>query len=418
MKRTPRTTRLRRSGGPIAGPLGFSLVELLVALAIFGILVALLLPAAQAARESARRMSCGNNLRQIGLGLHNYHSSNDQLPIHGTGPTNERLNHVQASIARDGTGFTRHELSYLVGLLPYVEQQALWEQIRQPMVGANGDIWPAFGPRATQGHYPPWATEIPTFRCPSDPGVGVPALGRTNYAACTGDAFYNAEHGVSIFIGDRWYYQRHRDTVARARCGLRGVFVPRKSMSFRHITDGMSNTIMVGEIMTGIGDRDFRTAPSINNGGSIEVANNPKRCYDLGQIDPKRPRKWAADYHGLSAVVTRRGYRWAIFHQVQTQFNTILPPNSEVCLAGHSDTHGIVPPSSRHPGGVTVAMADGSIRFISDSIEAGDPRTPCVYCLALSSRTNSITPSGSPSPYGLWGALGTRGSGDTVSESY
>src|SRR5690606_5208109 len=148
----------------------------------------------------------------------------------------------------------------------------------------------------------------------------------------------------------------------RARCGMRGVFVPRASMKFRDVRDGLSTTIMVGEIITGLGDRDIRSAPSINNGGSILVANNPKRCFDLGQIDPQRPRFWMPDYNGLSNVVSRRGYRWAIFHQLQTQINTILPPNSEVCLAGHADTHGIVPPSSRHPGGVHVAMADGSLK--------------------------------------------------------
>lgn len=397
---------------------GFTLVELLVVIAIIGIIIGLLIPAVQAARESARRMSCGNNLKQIGLGIHNYHTAFDQLPMHGTGPTNERYNDADAAGARNGTGFTRHELSFLVGLLPFVEQQALWDQISRPLVMSNGDRYPAFGPRATQGNYPPWATETPTFRCPSDPGWGVPALGRTNYAACTGDGLYNGEHGVSIFIGNRWYYQSDPDTVARARCGMRGVFVPRASMKFRDVRDGLSTTIMVGEIITGLGDRDVRSAPSINNGGSIQLANNPKRCVDLGQIDPQRPRFWLPDYNGLSNVVSRRGFRWAIFHQLQTQINTILPPNSEVCLAGHADTHGIVPPSSRHPGGVHVVMADGAVKFISDTIEAGDPRTPCVYCIALESRTNSVTLAGSRSPYGVWGALGTRASRESISGGY
>src|SRR5690606_41890265 len=138
--------------------------------------------------------------------------------------------------------------------------------------------------------------------------------------------------------------------------------------------------VRVGRLTTGWGARDIRSAPSINNGGCMRVADNPKRCFDRGQIDPQRPRFWMPDYNGLSNVVSRRGYRWAIFHQLQTQNNTILPPNSEVCLAGHADTHGIVPPSSRHPGGVHVVMADGAGKFISDTIEAGDPRTPCVYC--------------------------------------
>jgi type II secretory pathway pseudopilin PulG len=396
---------------------GASLVEVLVVVATIGVLIALLMPAVQSVRESGRRVHCANNLSQVALGIHNYHTIYNQLPIHGTGPTNERFNDAGAADARDGTGFTRHELSYLVGLLPFVEQQSLWDQIQNPMVSPNGDIWPAFGPRATQGRYPPWATEIPTYRCASDPGVGVPALGRTNYAACTGDSFYNGEHGASIFLRDRWYYQTDPDTVARAKCGMRGVFVPRRPTRFREITDGMSNTIMIGEIITGLGDRDIRSAPSINNGGSIVVADNPKRCFDLGQINPNRPRQWATSTV-LSAPVSRRGFRWAIFHHLQTQVNTILPPNSEICLAGHSDTHGIVSPSSHHPGGVQVSMADGTIRFISDSIDAGNPRTPGVYCIALTSRTNSVTPAGSRSPYGVWGALGTRASREVISSDF
>ena len=159
--------------------IGFTLVELLVVIAIIGILVGLLLPAVQAAREAARRMSCSNNFKQIGLGFHNYHSAFKQLPLHGTGPTNELSNSAPAAAANDGTGYTRHELSYLVGLLPFIEQQALWEQIRNPLTEEDGDIWPAFGPRPTQGNYPAWSTDIPTYRCPSDPWVWT-TISRTN----------------------------------------------------------------------------------------------------------------------------------------------------------------------------------------------------------------------------------------------
>lgn len=167
----------------------FTLVELLVVISIIGVLVALLLPAVQNARESARRMSCGNNVKQLGIAIHNYHTAHDQMPIHGTGPTNENINTATPdSIEDDGTGFTRLELSYLVGLLPFIEQAGLWEQISNPLTEEDGQIWPAFGPRPKTGEYPAWATDIPTYRCPSDPGFGVPALGRTNYAACTGTA--------------------------------------------------------------------------------------------------------------------------------------------------------------------------------------------------------------------------------------
>ena len=150
---------------------GFTLVELLVVIAIIGVLVGLLLPAVQAAREAARRMSCSNNFKQIGLGIHNYHAAYDQIPQHMTG-TNL------------GSG-NRLFLSFHVGVLPFVEQQALWEMISNGR-DANTTL-PPMGNTPWNTNFDPWVTDIPTIRCPSDPGIGLPALGRSNYAACLGD---------------------------------------------------------------------------------------------------------------------------------------------------------------------------------------------------------------------------------------
>lgn len=405
----------------------FTLVELLVVIAIIGVLVGLLLPAVQAAREAARRMSCSNNVKQIGLGLHNYHAAFGQLPIQGTGPTNENVRTTGAAEASNGTGFTRLELSYLVGLLPFVEQQSLWDQISNPMVEDDGDRWPAFGPRPSFNSegYPPWITEVATFRCPSDPGVGLPAHGRSNYAACTGDGFYNAEDGATVWQGlsasGSWQYQSNQLAMERTRCGLRGAFVTRLTTKFRDFTDGLSNTIAVGEIMSGLNDNDKRTVgtKSPSKGGALQVLDNPNRCKVLNFVDSSRPTFWDMTVvNTIYGPESRRGFRWADFHTLQTQFNTILPPNSEICLVGDSDTYGTAGTSSRHQGGSHLLFADGAVKFITNSIEAGNSNSPCVYCKATSTEKNSVLPSGSPSPYGLWGALGTRASKEVINAEF
>ena len=116
----------------------FTLVELLVVIAIIGVLVGLLLPAVQAAREAARRMSCGNNFKQIGLAIHNYHAAYNAIPKHGTGPRNE----TRTTAWHTETTFQHERLGALVAILPFVEQQAMWERISNPSV-INGVSFPA-----------------------------------------------------------------------------------------------------------------------------------------------------------------------------------------------------------------------------------------------------------------------------------
>jgi len=408
---------------------GFTLVELLVVIAIIGVLVGLLLPAVQAAREAARRMSCSNNFKQIGLGIHNYHAAYNMLPKHGTGthpdtPLQIWIPFGSGNWAPNGPA-NNMRLSMLVPLLPFIEQQALWEQISNPLaLNSDGTLrmplpWPAFGPTPDVIDYGPWPTETPTFRCPSDPGVGLPALGRTNYSVCAGDS--------SNFIRDGYHWVRNGrplpyDATAgsanHSNASHRGVFVAGRNMSFRDILDGLSNTIAMGEIATDLGDRDIRTIitdGTQNNRNNL--INNPSWCRDQTAgpnafIDPLRPQYWHTDTN-LRSAISARGYRWADSFPLYTMCTTILPPNTELCSMGSLDRDLVCSPSSRHQGGAHVLMADGAVRFITDSIEAGDRRAPMVR----NGGTGATSP-GSMSPYGLWGSLGTRASKEIISEEF
>lgn len=382
---------------------GFTLVELLVVIAIIGVLVGLLLPAVQAAREAARRMSCSNNFKQIGLGIHNYHSAYDQLPIHGSGT---------APAAPEwwwngSTTSSNHRLSIFVGLTPFVEQQAMWEQISNPMdVDKNGSIdYYAMGPTPERIAYPPWATTLASLRCPSDPGVGLPSAGRTNYAACLGDSMVNSQQGVlEVRNNSPVPYPKTQGLAEDSRAADRGVFVPRAASKFRDVLDGLANTIMAGEIATDLGDRDNRTILTDNGNAVNNQRDNPSYCQDNPLIDPERPRFWLASAP-INGSTNGRGYRWADFLPHYSGCHTILPPNREVCGVNNTGNTAISTMSSRHQGGVHVLMGDGAVKFITDSIEAGNSRNPMVH---KGGTAGNLNVPGAKSPYGLWGALGTR----------
>ncbi|TWU25476.1 DUF1559 domain-containing protein [Novipirellula artificiosorum] len=391
---------------------GFTLVELLVVIAIIGVLVGLLLPAVQAAREAARRMSCSNNVKQIGLALHNYHSAFGQIPTQGGGTFRDDTN------GNATPDHNRRRLSWLIPITPFIEQQALWEQISNPYdmdgdgviawTDVNGDCQP-MGPRPWNTNYDPWMTEIPGFRCPSDPGSGAPAMARTNYACCIGDSSDWVNWGFWRWQNNSW----NQGHINSANAANRGFFYMRKgNAKFRDVLDGLSNTIAVGEIASGLGDRDIRTDPYYGIGWGT-IHNNPSACADAGGlIDSLRPQYWDASVGntnpGLRNNTWKRGFRWSDSVPVYTCFTTMTAPNREVCMGGGGDFDtGSEPPSSRHQGGVHCLMGDGAVKFITDSIEAGNSRAPVV-------KVGSINPPGSKSPYGLWGALGTRASKESV----
>ena len=360
---------------------GFTLVELLVVIAIIGMLVALLMPAVQAAREAGRRAACQNQIKQLGVACHAYESSYKRFPAHmcGTG-----------SIADSG-GTHRLSLSGWVALLPYCEQQSLYDGIYanpvQPWFGAN----------------PPgqWTVAVlPHLGCPSDAGEIEPfsagrTLGRTSYAMCTGDDYAASQATTN-----------ERTSLAEAQkrtpINHRGIFGRLVFCGLGDITDGSSNTIMLGE-------RSRASSLTDRGAAALDLTANPATYRPISC----RAQFVNGRYISNNIIFTGDtfpGYRWGDGKAYFIGLSTILPPNSAVCVFGPPSgvsahlSYGIWTATSDHPSGVMVTMADGSTRFISNNIDCGD--------------TSAIAPSAASqaqSPYGVWGALGTKSGGENVS---
>ncbi len=387
---------------------GFTLVELLVVIAIIGVLVGLLLPAVQAAREAARRMSCGNNFKQIGLAMHNYHAAFNKLPK-GSGGTGDD------SSSKETTN--RLRTSALVPILPFMEQNALWEQFANPWSdgGTPPNIVPPMGfvPWNNDGAldddsitYIPYLTQVTTYRCPSDPVVHL-GQAQTNYAVCYGDGLRH--------VGANW--KRAYPGVTQDDGSKRGVFVRDGLFGFRDILDGLSNTIMAGEIVVGDGGDGLIKGHFSQFGSSILPGNvlaNPSLVKSGPHIDPSRPQFFSDAVRANPALFDPRGRRWADGHFSMTGFTTTLSPNSP---SYRNDTYnhfsGLMSAGSHHQGGAHILMSDGAVKFVTDSIDTGNSQAS-----SPSSRGLFYTPEGSASPYGLWGALGTRGNKEVIDQAF
>jgi prepilin-type N-terminal cleavage/methylation domain-containing protein/prepilin-type processing-associated H-X9-DG protein len=341
----------------------FTLIELLVVIAIIAVLIALLLPAVQSAREAARRAQCVNNLKQLGLAIHNYLSVNNVMP--------------PATFVRDaipGYGYP-YDFSVFIRILPQLEQQSLYNATNFSLTSWNGDNITVI------------STALAVLSCPSDanPPVpisianadgnyfpGIPSQGNwqvphTSYAGIAGPYLYwNVDLTPYTWQGQKM---------------MLGVIYPLSSTSLAAITDGTSNTIMFGEVASSKAypDTDTSGAPRIDF-TAWWFAGDPYDC----------------------------------------QTSTAWPPNCRQKVVGFPEWGSPDLVASRHPGGVNCGFADGSVRFIKESID----------CWRIDAIGNTPSLSYTPAPdylpslvpgqrVGVWQALSTRGLGEVISsDSY
>jgi len=350
---------------------GFTLIELLVVIAIIAVLIALLLPAVQAAREAARRSQCVNNLKQMGLAANTYQSANQSYPLRNATNTLGSASGLQPS--------SWGNFSAQAMMLPYLEQTAVFNACNfslNPYVGFIG------GPVNSTAV----GTRISAFLCPSDGQL----------VATDATTRLNNYHGSMGTTTDPWL-----------AAGATGIFAHSMSYDVSAVTDGTSNTIMWSEALAGNNNpRVTRrtTVGGLNNtagralnpivaSGTTLVLNS-----SLQSVIQSCNDKWLSAATSAAGTGGNRGQYWALGSPGFTFYNTIITPNSNqspwsACRTdGNSgaDYADVINANSNHSGGVNVGFADGSVKFIKDSI----------------------------SPQTYW-ALGTKAGGEVVSsDSY
>ena len=288
----------------------FTLIELLVVIAIIAILIALLLPAVQAAREAGRRAQCVNNLKQIGLAIHNYHDTKGALP--------------GAQLVHNGTSF-----SALSHLLPGLEQNSAYNAINFSLGNADASNTTVSGAR------------VSTFICPSDVADPHPEYGaQTNYMADMGS----------------WIVWQAADGPNAGLAPPNGVFYGNSSTRFADVTDGLSNTAFFGErivadftngVVSPVADVFFSPAQPTTLDAAVQA------CRAVNINDP------------ASQFPLFMGAPWVNGQHVCLH---VTGPNTRSC-GFFTALRAIMPTSSRHPGGVNMLLGDGSVRFVKDTVD-------------------------------------------------
>jgi prepilin-type N-terminal cleavage/methylation domain-containing protein/prepilin-type processing-associated H-X9-DG protein len=308
---------------------GFTLIELLVVIAIIAVLIALLLPAVQAAREAARRIQCVNNLKQIGLALHNYHSSLNSFPV--------GFLYAYRGVLPNSSP-SQYRWSALAQMTPFLEQANLYNALNfdfpiahQP-TSSGALFWPYFPANTTA-----MATEVSLFLCPSD-GAPPPAAGTgpTNYAFCSGDGSGGGD-----------------------ATNANGAFILGPAQSVASLRDGTSLTTAVSEQILGIAGPYSQTTPT-------PVPVPWTRAMARVTVGPLTDAACALSGNGW---LLNKGSSWWDGNYQNTLYNHYLAPNATRpdCIVYHNP--GWKAARSFHPGGVNVLYCDGHVVFAKDTVD-------------------------------------------------
>jgi prepilin-type processing-associated H-X9-DG protein len=345
------------------------LIELLVVIAIIAVLIALLLPAVQAAREAARRAQCTNNLKQIGLAVHNYIQANDTVPPSGSWCCPGALGYGGPNGYPGYGGPQVQGASMKVRLLAFLEQTAAYNAYNFSV----GDV-AAGTPGLSQKNFTVMGTRVDTYLCPSDPNPG--------NTGPLGSAFPASSFNVQATnypenLGMEPNYTGGRLNGPCWFLGGNGIVDPNvgNRVTLAGVTDGTSNTVIFSEWVKGTGTASPNGRPGLNavyKGGTMTQAAGPPpgtindalACQSI----PPIPANVAWDFKGERWTSQLAGRGGGYMH--------ITFPNKNSCVGSTQTTSignqlgSLIGPSSLHPGGVNMLFLDGSVKFIKDTIGA------------------------------------------------